>query len=185
VSSWRSSDEDGGRQARLSLTSFDLFYRRYLPVLLRYLICQAGDSGWALDIAQDAMGAACDNWDGLLTNDRPDSWLFMVATRRLRRLEARARERCWLREDPGGRDDLHLMAATDPWVKDHCELIAAVRALPRRQAEVIGLHLLAGYSVADAATILHATEWVVRTRLHQGMDALRQRQDAQPISRGH
>jgi predicted RNA polymerase sigma factor len=89
VSTW---SQDNGHQARLSLTSFDVFYRCHLPVLVRYLIVCAADSGWAAEIAEDAMIAACDHWDELLTADRPDCWLFLVATRRLRRLEARARE---------------------------------------------------------------------------------------------
>ncbi len=173
MSTWRSSDQDSGHQARLTLASFDLFYRRYLAVLFRYLVSQARDSSWALDIAQDAMAAACDNWDDLLTYDRPDSWLFTVATRRLRRLEARARERCWLSEHQGDVADVRLAAATDPWASEHRDLILALRALPRRQAETIGLHLLAGYSVADTATILAIGEGTVRTALRRGLAALR------------
>src|ERR1700722_15414048 len=111
----RSPEQDSGHQARLSLASFELFYRRYLPVLLRYLVSQARDSSWALDITQDAMLAAWDNWDDLLTYDRPDAWLFRVATRKLRRLEARARERCWLPENLGHRDDVPFGATPAPW----------------------------------------------------------------------
>jgi RNA polymerase sigma factor (sigma-70 family) len=172
VNTWSSSGQDGGHQARLSLASFDVFYRRYLPVLMRYLICQARDSGWAPRIAQDAMIAACDKWDDLLTYDRPDFWLFMVGTRRLRRLEARARERCWLSEDIESTDDQQIVAAIDPWVGEHRGLIAAMRSLPRRQAEAVGLHYLAGYSVPDTATILHVSEWTARTQLRRGLDAL-------------
>jgi RNA polymerase sigma factor (sigma-70 family) len=164
--------QDDGYQARLSLASFDVFYRTYLPVLMRFLICQARDSGWALEIAQDAMTAACDKWDDLLTFDRPDSWLFMVAIRRLRRLEARARERCWLSEDRSGADDLQIVAAIDPWVSEQRELISALRSLPRRQAEVIGLHFLAGHSITDTATILHLSTWAVRMQLRRGLEAL-------------
>jgi RNA polymerase sigma factor (sigma-70 family) len=139
---------------------------------MRFLICQARDSGWALEIAQDAMTAACDKWDDLLTFDRPDSWLFMVAIRRLRRLEARARERCWLSEDRSGADDLQIVAAIDPWVSEQGELIKALRSLPRRQAEVIGLHFLAGYSISGTATILQLSTWAVRMQLRRGLEDL-------------
>jgi len=184
VSMWRSPDQDSGHQARLSLASFELFYRRYLPVLLRYLVSQARDSSWALDIAQDTMLAASDNWDDLLTYDRPDAWIFRVATRQLRRLEAQARERCWLPEDLGDRDDVQLAATTDPWVSEHQELLAAVRALPRRQAEVIGLHLLAGYPADETALILACGEGTVRTQLRRGLAELRRLEANVPSERG-
>ena len=49
--------------------------------------------GWAEEVADDAMMIALDKWDDLLTYERPDSRVFKVATRKLRRLEAQARER--------------------------------------------------------------------------------------------
>lgn len=162
-----------GHQARLSLVSFDLFYRQHLPVLTRYLISQAGDSDWAVQIAQDAMQAACDTWDDLLTCDRPDAWLFTVATRMLRRLEARARERCQLPEGRETAGDLAVAALADSWVCEHLELIAALRGLPRRQAEVIGLHFLAGYQVAEAAGILGIGEGTAKTHFRRGLASLR------------
>jgi RNA polymerase sigma-70 factor, ECF subfamily len=167
-----SIDRSAGQQARLSLVSFDLFGRRYLPALTRYLISQAGDSDWASQIAQESMQAARDNWDDLLTFNRPDVWLFTVATRKLRRLEARARERGWPPEDLGVSADLAMTALTDSWVGDHLELLAALRALPRRQAEVIGLHYLAGYQVAEAAGILGIGEGTARTHLRRGLVSL-------------
>ncbi|HSZ44467.1 MAG TPA: hypothetical protein VK823_03970 [Streptosporangiaceae bacterium] len=39
------------------------------------------------------MMIALDKWDDLLTYERPDSRVFKVATRKLRRLEAQARAR--------------------------------------------------------------------------------------------
>jgi RNA polymerase sigma factor (sigma-70 family) len=183
VSISRSPEQDSGHQARLSLASFELFYRRYLPVLLRYLVSQARDTSWALDIAQDAMLAACDNWDDLLTYDRPDAWIFKVATRQLRRLEAQARERCWLPENLGHGEDVQLVATTDPWVSEHRELVAALRALPRRQAEVIGLHLLVGYPTAETALILACGEGTVRTQLRRGLAELRRPKVSVPSER--
>ncbi len=176
-----SPEQDGGREARLSLASFDVFYRRYLPVVVRFLISQARDSAWALEIAQDAMVAACDKWDDLLTFDRPDSWIFMIAIRRLRRLEARARERCWLAESAGD-SDLQMVAVTDSWVSDHRSVLAAVRGLPRRHAEVIGLHYLAGYSLEDASVILGISVGTARTHLRRGLEALRDYDPDPPVS---
>jgi RNA polymerase sigma factor (sigma-70 family) len=178
LSNWRSPEEDCGREARLSLASFDVYYRRYLPVLVRFLMSQARNSAWALEIAQDAMVAACDKWDDLLTFDRPDSWIFMIA---IRRLEASARERCWLTEDLDS-SDLHMVAVTDSWVSQHRDLVAAVRGLPRRQAEVIGLHYLAGYPIEDCAAILGIGTGTARTHQRRGLTALRACERGHPVS---
>jgi RNA polymerase sigma factor (sigma-70 family) len=168
-----------GRQARLSLLSFDTFYRRYRPILVRYLISQANDTSWAEDVAQETMLDASDRWDDLLTYERPDSWLFTVATRKLRRLEARARERCCLPENLGRAEgDLRVAAATDAWVDDHLDLVAALRSLPRRQGEVIGLHFLADYTIAETALILGMSEGTAKTHLRRGLEQLRRHESA-------
>lgn len=174
------TDQDRGHQARLSLESFDLFCRRYLPVLERYLVALTSDSSWARDVAQDAMMAACDRWDDLLTYERPDAWLFKVATRRLRVLEAQARER-WLPGDPG---DGRQAEVADTWVSDHSGLLAALRALPRRQAEVIGLHFLGGYSMAETAAITGVGAGTASTHLRRGLDSLRRQHSGRPVGAG-
>src|SRR5215831_11626646 len=159
---------DRGRQARLSLASFDTFYRRYYPRLVRYLITQANDTSWAEDVAQETMIAARDGWEDLLTYDRPDSWLFKVATRTLRRLEAQARERCGLPDGLGSPEgDLRIAAATDDWVNDHLDVVRALRSLPRRQCEVVALHYLADYTIAETAQILGISEGTTKTHLRR------------------
>jgi RNA polymerase sigma factor (sigma-70 family) len=168
---------DRGHQARMCLESFDKFYKLYQPRLVRFLKSQASDTGWAEEVADDAMMAAWDKWDDLLTCERPDSWLFMVATRKLRQLEARARERCCLDEDLASSEgDLRLAAATDEWVEDHIDLIAGLRSLPRRQCEVIGLYYLVGYTLPETAQILGIQESAAEKHLNRGLESLRQRQ---------
>jgi RNA polymerase sigma-70 factor (ECF subfamily) len=167
--------DERGRKARESLSSYETFYRRYLPRLTRYLISRASDTGMAEDVAQETMIAAHDKWDDLLTYERPDSWLFKVATRKLQHLEAQARARCLLPEDlASAEDDLRIAAATDKWVDDHIDLVAAVRSLPRRQCEVIGLHFLAGYTIVETAQILGIQEGTAKKHLNRGLIYLRQ-----------
>jgi hypothetical protein len=123
-----------GKKAReLIASSFDDFYEYYWPRLVHALKAQASNTGWAEDVANEAMMAVLDKRDKLLTCERPDSWLYKVAIRKLRRLESRARDHCCLREDlAAAEDDLRTAAATDIWVEENADLIAAVRALPRR-----------------------------------------------------
>ena len=144
-----------GHWARMTVTSFPDFFQQWWPPLLRCVISQASDTRWAEDIAQDTMMAALGNWERLLTFERPDAWLFKVAIRSLRRLEARAREQCLLPDDTGSATgDLGLAAVMDDWVAGHLDIVAAIRSLPRRQSEVAALHGLAGYTFAEAGQIL-------------------------------
>lgn len=96
---------------------------------------------------------------------------------KLRRLESRARDYCCLREDlAGAEDDLRIAVATDVWVEENADLIAAVRALPRRQGEVIILHYLTECTIGETARILGVHEGTVKKHLNRGLENLRQHQ---------
>jgi RNA polymerase sigma factor (sigma-70 family) len=163
------------------MTSFPDFYRQWWPPLVRCLISQASDTRWAEDVAQEAMLTARDNWERLLTFERPDAWLFKVAIRTLRRLEARAREQCLLPDDNGAATgDLVVAAAMDDWVADHLDLVAALRSLPRRQGEVAVLHGLAGYTFAEAGQILGIAEPTAKKHFQRARERLQQLLDPAP-----
>jgi RNA polymerase sigma-70 factor (ECF subfamily) len=168
-----------GRQARLSLVSFPTFYKQYYPLLVRILVSQSCDTRWAEDVAQDTMLAAYSKWEELLGYERPDSWLFKVAIRRLRRIEAKIRRE---RPYPDGvlsaTRDLGLAAAEDNWVNDHLEVVAGVRALPRRQAEVIALHFLADYTLEETADLLGISLSSVKTHKQRGLESLKKQGDS-------
>ena len=51
-------------------------------------------------------------------------------------------------------------------------VVAAVRALPRRQRECVALRHLLGRSTSDTAEVLGIGEGSVKTHLHRGMAAL-------------
>jgi RNA polymerase sigma-70 factor (ECF subfamily) len=170
---------DRGRQARLSLISFPTFYKQYYPLLVRILVSQSCDTRWAEDVAQDTMLAAYSKWEELLTYERPDSWLFKVAIRRLRRIEAKIRrERPYPDDTHSTARDIGVAAAADEWVNDHLEVAAGVRALPRRQAEVIALHFLADYSLEETADILGISLSSVKTHKQRGLESLKKQGDS-------
>jgi RNA polymerase sigma-70 factor (ECF subfamily) len=61
------------------------------------------------------------------------------------------------------------LASDDP------EFWAAIRALPRRQAQVVALHYLEDRSIAEVAEILDVTHGTVKRHLHDGRAALARR----------
>ena len=166
-------EDERGSQARLSTESFEVFFKTYWPRLVRVLISLASDSSMAEDVMSETFMAAWDKWDKVLTYDRPDSWLYKVATRRLRRLEAQARARGSLAEDPASIEaDLRRAATTDEWVASNLDLVAALRLLPRRQAEVVAWRLLEECTVKETAEILGVSEGTVKTQLHRARGKL-------------
>lgn len=169
---------DRGHEARMRMAAGDeTFFKYYWPRLVRYLKSRATDTGLAEDVASEAMMAFLDKWDYLLTHPRPDSWLFKVATRKLRKLEVQARDQCCLDEDLASSvGDLQAAAAGDMWIEDHLDLIAGMRSLPSRQCEVIGLHYFGGYTLAETADILDIQVGTAKKHLGRGLKSLRQRQ---------
>jgi RNA polymerase sigma factor (sigma-70 family) len=157
-----------------SIGSQEEFFTRYWPRLLCVLIIQASDSGLAEDAASDAFMAAWNHWDTLQTCERPDSWLFKVAIRRLRRLEAKARKLSALNDDlASGEAELQDAAAGSEWVERNLDLVAALRVLPRRQAEIVALSLLQGYTPKETSEILGIAVGTVKSQLSQARNRLR------------
>lgn len=150
------------------------FYLEYQPRLVRFLKTRASNVNWAEDIADEAVIAFLDKWDDLLTYDRPDSWLFAVAMQKLRRVEARARDLCCIDESQASSErEVRKAAETDDWVAEHLDLINAIRALPRRQCEVIGLHFLVDWTLPETARILGIEVGTVKRHLNRGIENLR------------
>jgi len=147
------------------MESQEAFFRLYWPRLVRFLLTQASNSSLADEVAADAFFKALVSWDTLLRCERPDSWLFKVAIRQLRQEEAHARLTDSLAEDPiASMADIQQAAVMDEWVAEHLALTAAVRTLPRRQAEVIACALVS-CTTSETAEILGMSEGTVRSHL--------------------
>ncbi len=153
--------------------TFEEFYvREYLPVVgLAYAL--SGSRWGAEDLAQEAFLAAHRDWDRIRSYDRPGAWVrrvvanLSVSTFRRRVAEAKALARLPF----GQAAALPDLAARDP------DFWAAIRALPRRQAQVVALHYLEDRSVSEVARILDVTLGTVKRHLHDGRQALARRLD--------
>ncbi len=154
--------------------AFAVLWRDGNPVLLRYLRAMAPES------AEDV---AAETWVQVvrgLTKFRGDegawrAWLFTTARRRL--LD-QARQR---RRHPAEPID-NVHPAEMPRTPDAALLaienlgteraLALVRRLPRQQAEVILLRVVAGLDTEQVASLIGCTQGAVRVAAHRGLRRL-------------
>lgn len=157
----------GTEPTRGTAASFDAFFVAQYRRVAALALVLTGRRTVAEDCAQDAFVAAFRHWDRISTYEDPGAWVrrvvVNVATSTLRRRtrEARALARLPLRRE-------HGQDAFDD------EFWAAVRGLPRRQAQCIALHYLEDRSIADIAELLQISPATVRVHLHEGRTALAQ-----------
>jgi RNA polymerase sigma-70 factor (ECF subfamily) len=151
--------------------TFEDFYRReYNPVVgLAYAL--SGSRSGAEDLAQEAFFAAHRNWERIAGYEQPGAWVRRVVSNlsvsvfRRRTAEAKAMARAAF----GERTELPDLGSGDP------EFWEAVRALPRRQGQVIALFYLDDRPIAEVADILGMSPGTVKRHLHNGRHALARR----------
>ena len=155
-------------------TAFARLWRDAHPPLLRYLRVLAGDA------AEDVAGEVWLEVARRLARFRGGEqefrgWLFTLARRRvadLRRYDARRPVR--LTDDAA---DLDRPAADDTAVAALDNLsteaaLALIALLPREQAEVIVLRVVAGLDVGQVSRIVGKRPGAVRVAAHRGLRAL-------------
>ena len=129
-----------------------------------------GDREEARDIAQEAMARTFAHWHRI--GDRAPGWVAKVATNlaldhlRRRRPEPTAEPRP--ERDATGADGDHGTP-----VVTRLELVEALRALPRRQRDVVVLRYLADLAEPDVARALGCSAGTVKSHGHRGLAALR------------
>ena len=144
---------------------FEAFYLREYHAVVQLAYALSGSRLAAEDIAQEAFLRAFRDWEAIR---HPSAWVRKVVVRRAGRtvhrrlLEARALARLL-----AGRD-----RAVAELPEQDAEVWRAVRALPRRQAQVIALRYVADASVAEIAWTLGLAEGTVKAQLHRGRQAL-------------
>jgi RNA polymerase sigma factor (sigma-70 family) len=149
--------------------SFEEFYQREFLRTCALARLLAGGSS-SDDIAQEAMLVAYRRWREVAQLTEPAMWVRRVcanlATSQLRRrgIEARAVIRLSARPH-------RPVVMTD----EDETFWAAVRSLPRRQAQVVALFYLYDLAVADIAQTLELSEGSVKTHLSRARATLAER----------
>ncbi|MFQ5555373.1 MAG: RNA polymerase sigma factor [Acidimicrobiia bacterium] len=153
-----------------AVASFETFYQQELKSVIGLAYALSGSRAAAEDLAQEAFLAAHKAWDKVGQYEKPQAWVRRVVAnmsvslfrRTVREARAVARMR-------GSESYLPALPAEDE------EFWKQVRALPRRQAQVIALHYLEDRPVAEIAEILDCAEGTVKVHLHKGRAKLADR----------
>lgn len=158
---------DWSRGRATLVRQFDAFYRSEYAGVLSILAGLVHSRAVAEELTQDAFLRAHRLWAEVSAHPNPEAWVRRVAINLsmswLRRRSAEARS--LLRWSRGRKDWVGLAEpAVDWW--------AAVRQLPRRQAQCVLLFYAEDMSVADIAEHLGVAEGTVKAHLHKGRRAL-------------
>jgi RNA polymerase sigma factor (sigma-70 family) len=159
-------------------TAFTVFYGRYLPVVLAYLMRQTRDPELAGDLAAEAFAAVllgASRYHEQSPSAAP--WLIGIARNKLLmslrrgRIEAQARRR--LGYEPVSLEDSDLeriVAAAD---RGAGRLAALVDQLPAEQRRAVLSRVVDERSYSEIAAELSCSEMVVRQRVSRGLARVR------------
>jgi len=147
--------------------SFESFYRRQLPSLVTLARALSRTPSLGDDLAQEAMLAAFRRWDEIGSYDNPAAWVRRVCTNmavsHIRRLAGESRA---LRRLGVMRTSTSIPPAPSEFVW------AAVRRLPKRQAQSIALYYVCDLSIAEIAATLGCSEGSIKVHLSRARTTL-------------
>jgi RNA polymerase sigma-70 factor (ECF subfamily) len=156
---------------------FDLFFRHHSSRLMGQAYVLAGEASGAQDLVQESFLRAWQHWDQLRGLDHPEAWIRRVMYNLAVSQWRRSRRLVPIGElEPRGAEQQH---------PDAMALAAALRTLPRRQAQAIVLHDAAGLTAIEVAKELSVPEGTVRSWLSRGRAVLAaQLADTQELEEG-
>lgn len=162
--------------ARSSPVAFGALYERYVDQIYAYVFHRVGDRTLAEDIVAETFHRALENiqsfeWRGVAFS----AWLYRIASNAI---AAR------FRREPAMSGDEELETVLEPepgpemavaQIEAKAELLAAVRALPDDQQQVIVLRFGQELRNKEIARIMQRSEGAVKALLHRAITALHRR----------
>ncbi len=153
-------------------TSFDALYRETYTRVFRTLVSITGDRAAAEDCAQDAFLQAFKAWKKWKQDAPAEAWVHRIAINTA--ISYRRKQR--LREVGELIRRLGRPVAADPEARAlDSDLLRELRRLPAKQAAVIVLRHLHGYTNREIAAALGVPESTIATRLMVAKRTLRAR----------
>lgn len=157
---------------RVQADSFEDFYRREYRSVLGLAVVLNEDRWTAEDLTQEAFVAAEHDWKRVGSLDRPQAWVRRIVANksvsRWRRKSAEARAMLLLGNSTSLPPEPHLSAET-------ADLWRQVRALPKRQAQVLALTYIDGLPTQEVGEVLGCSAATVKTHLQRGRATLAKR----------
>ena len=129
-------------------------------------MCQRllGDRAAAEDAAAEALARTYANWKRVSELPYRDAWVLRVATNCALDQLKKWRHALKVTPSPTADEDTHALRVA---------LWAALRALPRRQREILVLRYIAGLTEEEVARLLGLSLGTVKTHVTRGRAALR------------
>lgn len=160
-----------GRQA-----VFEQEVSRYFDALYRYAYWLCRNRWQAEDVVQEALTRAWRAWPALRDERALKAWLFTIVRREHLRAVSHA---------PRSQADGDIAEpGYDPDPACALDLEDALRELPHDSREALLLQVLGGFSCAEIAGLLGASEGAVMTRLTRARQAVRRRLGAADGEKG-
>ena len=163
-------EPDGNPRTARDAGIVQLFEEQYRP-LLRLALLLVDEPAAAEDVVQESFVRLHRAWGGMRDLDAAPAWLrstvLNLARSGLRRRQVFGRLRIVPADDAPSAES-HVVLSDD-----RRAVIEAVRALPRRQREVLVLRYYADCSEAEIARLLDIAPGSVKTHAHRGLEALR------------
>jgi RNA polymerase sigma-70 factor (ECF subfamily) len=142
--------------------AFDAFYRNHRPRIAKALAFSLGDVDLAAEATDEAFVRAYERWSKVQRLDRPEAWVYRVASNWATSVLRRRRRSPHRLYEPG----TETLAIPDPAVH------AGLAALDVKHRTVVVCRYLLGWSVAETATALGLREGTVKSRLHRALQSL-------------
>ena len=150
--------------------AFDALMLRYQAPIIRYLHGLTGDAEHARDLAQETFLRAFHLLATLRDPATLRAWLYQIAHHLAYSL---LRRRALLRWLPLPRALHATTPAPESSAIAAAQVAQALARVPLDQRAPLLLHLVAGFSYAEIAALLHVSEGAVRMRISRGRAAFR------------
>ena len=141
---------------------FDRFYRVHHNRIAKGLAFSLGDVDLAAEATDEAFVRAYERWAKVQRLDRPDAWVYRVASNWATSVLRRRRRSPHRLYEP----NVDAPAIADPAVH------AGLAALDVKHRSVVVCRYLLGWSVAETAAALGLREGTVKSRLHRALQTL-------------
>lgn len=159
------------RLQELTPLDFTTFYRHAWPRIYRPLAATLRDPDLAQEAVDEGMARAYAHWSSVSKASNREGWVYRVSYRwAVDHLRERKTERRLLPR-------LVISPHTDEEPSAEPRLTGALDALPLNQRAVVVLRCAFDWSEAEIADALSIRPGTVKSRLHRGLQALREELD--------